>query len=711
MRSQKRDFSFLYPLILGSITFFLVVGFTPIDPTNAGWILGRLDPTQHYLGWLFYRSGEWTFPVGLNPLFGQDLSSSIVYSDSIPLLAIPLKALDFLLPEKFHYFGIWIFACFVLQAWLAWKILGLYIQNKVLRTFACGLFVFFPPLLWRINTPAGGHSALLGHFLVLWAIYLILKPPPNKRTYIWTLLLSISILTHFYLLAMVALLWASDLANHYFIQKNLSIRQVTYEVFLALSCVFILAWQAGYFVITASLNNERGYGFYGMNLLGLIDPQGWSYVLSDQTNPSSWGEGFAYLGLGVIVAGIFALLALIKDYLKNTQNLKMFFKNHLYLGILIIFLTLFAISNHVGIGDFSFTYPLPKWILQLADILRSSARLFWPVQYLLIIAFVAVISNFYTRKVAFAIFLTCFTLQVADTSNGWLKNRKEISTLHAPDIYANKLSNPFWEQAAKYYDNLTLVPSVNMPPNWQNFAIYAASHHLTTNAVHMARVDIQKQMESNVKLNQQIEMGSYDPSTLYVVENRFVIAALANSPANTAIAKIDTFNIIAPGWDACNKCPKIDTAFILAKDRYASDLGKEISLSSSAPNRSYYLRSGWSWSEDWGTWSDSKSATLNFSWPNEESKSITLDFDTFVVKGKHPTQEIDVMVNGIFYKKLTLTSVYNNELKIIFTPEMKQAKYLSIQFDMHNLARPVDLIPDRPDQRRLGIGIRTATFW
>jgi hypothetical protein len=58
-----------------------------------------------------------------------------------------------------------------------------------------------------------------------------------------------------------------------------------------------------------------------------------------------------------------------------------------------------------------------------------------------------------------------------------------------------------------------------------------------------------------------------------------------------------------------------------------------------------------------------------------------------------------VIVKGIFYTKLLLTSVYNNELKIILTPEMKQGKYLSIQFDMPNLARPVDLIADRPDHR------------
>jgi hypothetical protein len=226
----------------------------------------------------------------------------------------------------------------------------------------------------------------------------------------------------------------------------------------------------------------------------------------------------------------------------------------------------------------------------------------------------------------------------------------------------------------------------------------------------MARIDLAKQDESNARLNQQIDSGSFDQDTLYVVENRFVIAALATAPEDTAIAKIDTFNVIAPRWNECSNCPPIDPKLILTRDRYASKLGEVISFANSSPNRSYYFRSGWSWSEDWGTWSDSKIAILNLSWPTSPTKSVNLKFDTFVVKGKLPIQEIDVKVNGIFYKKLSLTHVYDNSLEIVFTPEMKQSKYLSIEFDIYYPTRPVDLIADRPDHRKLGIGVRTAVF-
>jgi len=710
MALQKRDYSFLYPLLLGAIAFFLTVGFAPLDPNNSNWILGRLDPTQHYLGWLFYRSGEWTFPVGLNPLFGQDLSSSIVYSDSIPLLAIPLKVLGPLLPERFHYFGLWIFASLVLQAWLAWKILGLYTQSIVLRLLACGLFVFFPPLLWRINTPAGGHSALVGHFLILWALYLILRPTQDKRTFLWVLLLSISVLTHFYLFAIVVLLWLSDLANHSLVHKNLKPKTVVSEIAIASISILLLAWQAGYFVITASLNNDRGYGLYGMNVLGLIDPQGWSYILTNRTNPSSWGEGFAYLGLGVITAGVVGIITLFKKHSKNIDALKVFFKNYRYLGFLVIFLTIFAISHHVGVGDRVFTYALPGWLLRIADALRSSARLFWPVHYLLILAFVIAIIRAYSNKTALAILGICFILQITDTSNGWLKNRDQLAIEHAPDLYAHTLSNVFWREAPLHYRNLTLVPSVNRPPNWEKFAIYAASHHMTTNSVHMARVDLEKQESSNIKLNQQIETGKFDSNTLYVVENRFVIAALANKNSSTAIAKIDTFNVIAPDWNSCKQCPPIQPSLILAGDRYASKLGELISFASSSPNRSYYLRSGWSWPEDWGTWSDSKTAILNLSWPTTSPQSISLKFDAFVVKGKLPIQEIDVKVNGVYFRTLSLSQSHNHEINIKFTPAMKAAKYLEIEFDIHHLARPADLITDQPDRRELGIGVKSAEF-
>lgn len=690
--------------------FLLTVGIGPLDPRNLAWILGRLDPTQHYLGWMFYRHSDWSFPIGLNPHFGLDLSSSIVYSDSIPLLAIPLKVISPYLPEHFQYFGIWLLACFVLQSWFAWKIVCVFTNSALLRLLACGLFIFSPPMLWRLNTPAGGHAALVGHFLILWAIYLALHSSQSKRTWYWTLLLSTAVLVHFYLFVIVAFIWLADLANRYLAQKEINSKLVANEILAAFVCVGFLAWQAGYFTIAAALNNERGYGFYGMNLLGPFDPQGWSYVYKGFTDPSSWGEGFSYMGAGVIAINILALIGLLNRWTWAKDAIQRLIRLYPFLVLLIIFLFAFALSHHLSIGNHTWILSVPIWFLSFADIIRSSARMFWPVYYLLVIGSLAVIFRCYSKKTAYIILALCVALQVIDTNSGWGRNHDQLRVDRSQELHPSRLHNTFWNDAATHYSNLMLVPAIDMPPNWDQFAIYAANHHMKTNAIHMARIDIQKQEVANQKLDAQINTGKFNEDTLYILENRFLIAALASSPSSTAIAKIDTFNVVAPNWNSCKNCPEIDPTLILTRQHYASKLNEPIYFSTYAPNRSYYLRSGWSWSESWGTWSDSDKAVLNLPWPTKSPNSLELTFNAFVVNDKHPTQKVDVLINGNFYKHLHLSEFQNNHLLIPMTEQMKDAKYLTVDFLITDPARPADLLVNVPDKRKLGIGIISAIF-
>ena len=119
------------PIILGLVGFFAVTGGYIFHPTNISWLGGGFDPTTHYLGWEFYRLGPWEIPLGLNPNYGLEFSNSIVFSDSIPLLAVIFKALEslFILSLPFQYLGIWTFICFILQAYFAWLLIGIFSKN------------------------------------------------------------------------------------------------------------------------------------------------------------------------------------------------------------------------------------------------------------------------------------------------------------------------------------------------------------------------------------------------------------------------------------------------------------------------------------------------------------------------------------------------------------------------------------------------------
>ncbi|WP_404813278.1 DUF6311 domain-containing protein [Chlorobium phaeovibrioides] len=121
------------------MAFIIVVGTRVLDPTNLAWLVGG-DPATHYLGWLFYRNAPLASPLGLNTSYGLEIANSIIYSDSIPLLAFAFKPVSSLLPHTFQYFGLWILSCFILQAWFAWKLIGLISEHVLIRALSAGLF-------------------------------------------------------------------------------------------------------------------------------------------------------------------------------------------------------------------------------------------------------------------------------------------------------------------------------------------------------------------------------------------------------------------------------------------------------------------------------------------------------------------------------------------------------------------------------------------
>jgi hypothetical protein len=78
----------------------MVVGPKALNPTILDLAQG-VDPFKDYLCWMLFRNSPWTFPVGLNPTYGLEFSNSIVFSDSIPLMAFLFKGLAELFADHF----------------------------------------------------------------------------------------------------------------------------------------------------------------------------------------------------------------------------------------------------------------------------------------------------------------------------------------------------------------------------------------------------------------------------------------------------------------------------------------------------------------------------------------------------------------------------------------------------------------------------------
>ncbi|WP_353201799.1 DUF6311 domain-containing protein [Polynucleobacter sp.] len=247
------------------IAFLLICGPNILNPLNETWLLTGGDLTQQYFGWVFFRNSPWTMPLGLNPMYGMDISSSIVYSDGNPLLSLLFKPFNAVLPEIFQFQGLWLVICFVLQAYLAWKILGLYTRDWLSQGLGTILFLLSTPMLFRV----GIHTNLAAHFLILGSLYLNLCPYAKHQNYKWIFLLLASLGVHFYLFVMIFGLWVADLGDRFTPQNSHNSKSNLISFGTGLVLILILAWQLGYLSVQAP--NLFGYGFFKANLLSLFN--------------------------------------------------------------------------------------------------------------------------------------------------------------------------------------------------------------------------------------------------------------------------------------------------------------------------------------------------------------------------------------------------------------------------------------------------------
>jgi hypothetical protein len=280
----------------------IIVGFKVLNPQYIDWLSSN-DPLLHYLGWSFFRLDDWRFPLGINPLLGVEISSSIVFSDSIPLLAIPFKFATKGWTENFQYFGIWTLSCFVLQAIFSWKIAEYFSKSLLIKVSVIGLFIFSPPMIWRI----GMHSALVGHFFLLAAIFLCIKKYKVRNNIYWSILIVTSVLVHFYLFVMVLALWIFSYLDQ-LAHKSIGLKEFLRQYLSLVALVPLAVWQAGY-ISGEPVGGEWGYGIFVFNPLSILDSNGWSYFPSLVSLNEQ--DSFQYLGMGMIILAIFTLPKLL----------------------------------------------------------------------------------------------------------------------------------------------------------------------------------------------------------------------------------------------------------------------------------------------------------------------------------------------------------------------------------------------------------------
>jgi hypothetical protein len=532
----------VFPVLTGIAGYCLVTGGKILWPANIAW-LSKGDLAQSYLGWGFYRWSPWGFPLGASPGFGLEMSNCSFLAGTVFPLDLFFKALSPWLPEPFQYWGMCLLLYYILQAYLGWKLLGLFTENRTLRNLGGAFFLFAPPFLTRF-----GHISVCGHWAILAALYLYLSHKESSKQILWPLLLCVNFMISPELFAMGGMFWLADWAGR-LSEKKARPTQWLREASLILIISLFALWQTGFFLVRDG-KTAAGYGFYKMNLLSPIDSNGWSYLLQDIPGGEGEFEGFQYPGLGLLLlmVGLLPIVLLrgISIGSRRKPLLMAFF-----------LLALFAITPKVGIGSFQFTISVPGCCYTWGNTFRGSGRFFWPVFYCGLLYILVAVIRIFTPRMAALIMAAALGVQVADTSAGWLQIRDFLSI--SGSSWESPMKSTFWAEAASRYDKIRLVQPKTCPagsariPSWSDIAYYALIHKKGTDAAYLARTDKGRRALLEGKYARLLEEGAFDGDSLYIFDNKehFETVSKAIHGQNQErhlLAEIDGFYVFAPNY-------------------------------------------------------------------------------------------------------------------------------------------------------------------
>ena len=135
--------------------------------------------------------------------------------------------------------------------------------------------------------------------------------------------------------------------------------------------------------------------------------------------PTDYGEGYMFFGLGLLMLWPFAIYQLVKNV-----NLRAVCKQsvyqHKFLLLALTVMALFAITNHITIGRKEFVIEISGSLYAAASIFRASGRFFWPMFYALNLACIFIVLRAYSPKKTLVLICIACSLQVIDSSAGWL---------------------------------------------------------------------------------------------------------------------------------------------------------------------------------------------------------------------------------------------------------------------------------------------------
>ena len=615
MKLLNNRYYILAALFIGSVYALTVFEPSFIMGNSVYWQEPYGDSIQHLIGSLYYAHDGWRWPLFYVPGLAFPEGANIIYTDSIPLLALAMKVIYKITGEWFNYFGYWLFACFPLLALfiaLATKEAG---GNDPVTITAAVLFALASPaLLVRF-----GHAALMAHFLIAWSILLYLKfgrtSSLRSSTLQFALVASLSVVLQIYFLLMIMPFFIAALIQSK-TEGRMSIGGTILSFSVVAGSAVVVAVIAGIIGPGSTVASIGGFGHFSMNVLSPFLPPRDNLpdfitkLITWDGNGYSWDatggqyEGYNYLGAG--------LLLLIVTHIVFSRNLIwQSIKRNKFLALMLLCLILFALSTRIFIGNWLFINltSLNSLIKPLIGNFRTGGRFFWPIYYVLVVFLVLLTFKRFSPNIARAVIIAAVVIQMIDT-----QPLRHITAQAAGKGYQQVLPKQAWRDLLSAHKFVKQYPSFqcggwannHWPENNSNMELFlmAAELNKPINSAYLARPfrNCHDEFAEGLKFKIQNE-------GLYIYSGEAMIQYIEKQPGFMHLCREFEFGFV---------CSRKLTSFPQLKKSFAIDFKKAVWPGVISRT------SGLSDEESWGTWSLRNKVVIEFSKPLPEKFTINL---------------------------------------------------------------------------------------
>jgi hypothetical protein len=526
--------------IVGGGIFLSQGGWAPLDPWRLDWIRPGSDWAYHTVAWLYFRDAPWQVPLGRIPDLLHPVGSTVVLTDALPWISIPLKLVS---RSPLQIVGPWLALCYVLAGWWGARLAQALGARPMAAAIAGVFFALSPVMMHRVE-----HDALTAHFLLLAALTVAVSARPRQTLWGAVLLPLIAIGVHPYLLAMVYPLALAALLRGAWIDELFPGRVALGAALAMTAALYGLAALLGIPQQSFAVQGS-GFGHYGTDLATLFTTQNSSWILPDLPGQQARWEGYGYLGLGGLVLVVSALGLEIARRGADRR-----WRRSLPVAVVVLGAALFALADPIRWLGQPLVETTALWrpFEFLTGAFRTSGRFIWPLYYALLAAAIGVWCLRAPRAAPWV--LGAFLLlQSIDTKSGFLG-------LQYRERFDYPARDPRWELARGEYRHLVLFPprcgdgSGTCCPGFSSKPFKGdttqmmamAALGLSTNSTGVGRLDRAAHAIACKDLQADVDAGRLDPRSIYQIGGGFEARFSTNNPGAVCGILDGTLTCVAP---------------------------------------------------------------------------------------------------------------------------------------------------------------------